>query len=323
LAASEAAAAAALHACSDRPLRAADPDRGDGLRTSERYALRVLGRTLFKDDRGVAEETITALERLVPIVGAQLTERARQPLRLPLDWPTPRNRRFAETRDALYATIERVLAGHHAAATDDGDLVTKLRDARDPEGARPLSEEEVRDQALIFLIAGHTTTSNALCSTLYLLGRDPQVQARVAAGGDELAQAAVQEALRLRPPAYVLGRRVGAHGAKLGGCELAPGTDVLVSPWITHRHPGFWSDPERFDPWRFVGEQPVPTHAWCPFGGGARACIAKHFALLESKILVRALLERCRLESLAADCQLSQLSSMRPSGPVWIACRPR
>ncbi|HZV75201.1 MAG TPA: cytochrome P450 [Conexibacter sp.] len=311
----------------------------DAARAMEAYALRVLGRTLFKDDRGIDDDTIAALERLVPVVGAQVRARATQLLRFPLRWPTPSNRRFAETRAALHATIERVLARN--AQHDTGpahphelDLLSRLRDARDPEGEQPLSEQEVRDQALIFLIAGHTTTSNALTSTLHLLGCHPQIQERVAASAaagragadfreDDPVRAAVQEGLRLHPPSYVLGRHVGPGGTELGGRGLAPGTDVLVSPWITHRHPDFWSEPETFDPWRFVGADDRPPYAYFPFGGGARACIGRHFALLESTILVRALLERCRLESLDANVPMDQLISMRPAGPVRIRCHPR
>jgi cytochrome P450 len=303
---------------------AASPEEPvDALRTTERYALRVLGRTLFRDERGIDEQTTAALARLVPVADRQIVERVRQPLRLPLRAPTPRNRRFAETRDALRATIERVLARQPPRGDGDGDLAGKLRAARDPEGGRPLSEQEVRDQALLFLLAGYSTTSTALCSTLHLLGCHPEVQERVAAGGEETARAAVHEGLRLHPPSYVLGRRVGAGGAEIGGYALPPGTDVLVSPWITHRHPGFWEDPEAFDPWRFVGRQERPPQGWIPFGLGARACIGRHLALLESSLLLRVLLERCRLESLDADYPMAQLISMRPSRPVRIACRPR
>jgi cytochrome P450 len=285
----------------------------------------VLGRTLFNEDGGIDEDTIAGLKRLVPVLSRQLPARARQPLRLPLGVPSPRNRRVTETRDALYATIERVLARRDANPGRRGpaDLLSRLRDARDPEGGQPLSEQEVRNQALIFLIAGHTTTSNALCSTLYLLGRHPKIQEQVAEGGSELAHAAVQEALRLYPPSYVLGRRVGDGGATVGGYELPPGAEVLVSPWITHRHPGFWDEPERFDPWRFVGEHDRPPYAWFPFGGGPRTCIGRQLSIMESTIFVRTLLERCRLESLDADYPMSQLTSMRPSGPVMITCHRR
>ncbi len=310
------------HAVVERGLHA--PGRTvDAWRMTQEYALRVLGHTLFKDERGIDRDTIAALGRLVPVVARQMTERARRPVRLPLDWPTPRNRRFVETREALRATIERVLARHgeheHAAAGDD--LVTNLRDARDPAGGPPLSEEEVRDQALMFLVAGHSTTSNSLCSALYVLGRHADVQRQLVEAGDELTRAAIQEALRLYPPAYVLSRKVGAEGARIGGHALPHATDVLVSPWITHRHPRFWSDPEAFDPWRFVGKG--PPSAWLPFGSGPRACIGRHFAMLESTILVRVLLARCRLESLSASYPVSQLTTMRPSRPVRIACHPR
>ena len=302
----------------------------DALRMSERYVLRVLGRTLFRDERGIEADTIAALERLVPVVGLQVVERARRPLPLPLHWPTRANRRFAETREALRATIARVLA-RQATAPDPAaadpahpdDLLSRLHAAGDPEGGPSFSQQEIRDQALILLLAGYATTSNALSSTLHLLGRHPAIQERVAAGGDALAGAAVQEALRLHPPSYVLGRRVGERGAEIAGLRLDAGSEVLVSPWITHRHPAFWSDPETFDPSRFTGPQERPPHAWCAFGGGARACIGRHLALLESTLLLRALLERCRLESLDARLPMSQLISMRPSEPVRIACHPR
>jgi len=298
----------------------------DALRTTEQYALRVLGRTLFADERGIDADTVAALERLVPVVSRQLPARARQRLRLPLRWPTPRNRRVAETRDALHATIDRLLAHQRngdPSHGDGSDLLGQLRDARDPDGGRPLSPTEVRDQAMMFLLAGYTTTSSALCSTLQLLGRHPDVQAQVAAGGDALALAAVEESLRLHPPSYVLARKVGADGAELAGWTLPPGTDVLVSPWVTHRHPAFWPDPERFDPLRFVDPDERPAYAWFPFGGGARACIGRHLSLLESRSFVRALLERYRIESLDAHMPMDQLSTMRPSKPVRIRCLPR
>lgn len=294
----------------------------DALATTERYALRVLGRILFKDRRNVDADMNAALARLIPRTERQIAARVRRP-HLPLRWPTPHNRRFAATRDALRATIERAIAAQPPHVEGDGDLLSKLRGARDPEGARPLSEQEVRDQALILLLAGYSTSSNALCSTLYLLGRHPQIQERVAAGDEELAHAAVQEGLRLYPPSYVLGRRVGDAGAEIAGYALAPGTDVLISPWITHRHPGFWSEPEAFNPWRFIGADRRTPSAWLPFGVGARACIGRRLALLEATLLVRVLLARYRLESLDPEYPMAQLISARPDRPVRIACRPR
>lgn len=299
------------------------PDRVvDALATAERYALRVLGRILFRDPRSVDEHMNAALARLIPRTELQIAERVQRP-HLPLRWPTPHNRRFAATRDALRGTIERAIAAQAPHADHHTDLLAQLRGARDPEGERPLSEREVRDQALIFLLAGYSTSSNALCSALYLLGRNPAIQEEIAAGGEELARAAVQEALRLHPPSYVLGRRAGDDGAEIAGYALPRGTDVLVSPWATHRHPEFWSDPETFDPWRFAGDGRRDPYAWVPFGVGARACIGRQLALLEATLLLRALLERFRVESLDAEYPMAHLISARPDRPVRIACRPR
>ncbi|MEX1141055.1 MAG: cytochrome P450 [Thermoleophilaceae bacterium] len=324
--------AAVIEAEAERAIEAQRLGAGgviDAVHTMEAYALRVLGRTLFEDERGIDDETVAALERLVPVVGGLVRSRATQFVRLPLALPSARNRRFVETRTRLYATIDRVLARRAEHELEGGeDLLGRLRDARDPHDGMPLDDREIRDQALIFLISGHTTTSNALTSTLYLLGRNPAAQDDVAAAVDErdtrrdLVRAAVQEGMRLQPPAYVIARRVRG-AAELGRYSVPDGTTVLVSPWVTHRHPGFWDDPDSFDPRRFVDGREPDRWAYIPFGGGARACIGRHFAQLEATVLVRALLRRYRLESLDADVPHAQLISLRPDGPVEVRCTPR
>lgn len=308
----------------------------DAVQAMEEYALRVLGQTIFAQQDGIDADTVAALERLVPQVGSQVVTRVSQLLRLPLRWPTARNRRFLALRAELRETIERVLARRERDARSGadgsaGDLLTRLREARDPQDGAVLTEREVRDEALLFLLAGHTTTADVLIATLHLLGRHPEIQEQVAAtaaaddtAGEpaDLVRAAVQEAMRLYPPSYALGRRA-AVDTELGGYAVPAGTLVLVVPWTTHRDPRFWPDPERFDPMRFVGEHDRPPFAYLPFSGGGRACIGRHLALLESTIMVRALLRRYRLESLDATLRLSPLISMRPLGPVRVRFDPR
>jgi cytochrome P450 len=96
-----------------------------------------------------------------------------------------------------------------------------------------------------------------------------------------------------------------------------------VSPWVTHRHPAYWPEPERFDPYRFVGEHDRPRYAYFPFGGGPRSCIGEHFAMLEAEILLRTLLHRYRVESLAADLKTVAHVTLRPAEPVlaWLRAR--
>jgi cytochrome P450 len=187
----------------------------------------------------------------------------------------------------------------------------------------------VRNEALMFMLAGYTTTADVMISALHLLGSHPELQERVAAsahdsaGDDEdLVHATVREAMRLYPPSYALGRRAVAD-TELGGHPIPAGTLVLVVPWATHRDPRFWPDPERFDPLRFVGAHDRPPFAYMPFGGGARACIGRHLAMLESTTTIRALLRRYRIESLDAKLPLSQLMSMRPLSPVRVRLHPR
>jgi cytochrome P450 len=298
----------------------------DAGRAMEEYALRVLGHTLFKSDDGIDADTIGALERLVPTIGGQVRSRATRFIRPDLRWPTPANRQFRETREQLHAVVTRVLERRQSRGAANGDLIGKLVEARDPDGGAGLDAEEIRDQALIFLISGHTTTSNALTSTLYLLASNPDAQEDVAAaataGSEELVRAAVQEGMRLYPPSYVIGRRL-TRDATVAGYELSAGTNILVSPWVTHRHPAYWRDPYTYDPTRFLDGDEKPEYAYFPFGGGGRACIGRHFALLEATILVGALLRRYRLEALDPDLPVSELISLRPDGPVRLRCLSR
>ena len=302
----------------------------DIMQAVEQHALRVLGQTIFAQEDLIDDVTAAALERLVPRLGEQVAERVTQALRMPLYMPTPRNRRFRALRAELRETIERVLAQRERDRRGGAsDLLGRLRDARDPQDGAALPQREVRDEALMFMLAGYTTTADVMIAALHLLGSHPDLQERVAAsacgpaGGDEeLVQATLREAMRLYPPSYALGRRAMAD-TELGGHPVPAGSLVLVVPWATHRDPRFWPDPERFDPGRFVGEHDRPPFAYMPFGGGARACIGRHVAMLESRTMIRALLQRYRIESLDAKLPLSQLMSMRPLGPVRVRLHPR
>jgi cytochrome P450 len=285
----------------------------------QRYALRVVGRALFGEDiDGIVDE----LYRLVPALSDLAVGRTMQLMRLPLAWPTPRNRRTSRLRDAEYALVDRILAERGGgAATSGDDLVSRLSAARDPDTGLPLSAQEIRDQALVFLMAGHETTAGALTFALYLLGRDPEVQEKAAAD-PEVAAAAVLEGMRLYPPAYAT-ERVALADTEIAGYPVPRGTAVLLSSWVTHRHPAFWPEPDRFDPQRFRADRDRPRYAYFPFGGGPRSCIGEHFALLEARILLQVLLSRYRVESLDADLPIAPLITLRPAGPVRARLTPR
>jgi cytochrome P450 len=221
-------------------------------------------------------------------------------------------------------------------ARSDRDLISLLLAARDPETGAPMSHQEVRDQVLIFLLAGHETTSTALTFTMHLLGRYPDVQAAVhreivdvldgrAPHADDigrlsLTEMAVKEALRLYPPAYSLGR-IAEHEVTIAGHRIPAGSIILLSQWATHRRPDLWPDPERFNPARFepAAEQARARYAYFPFAGGLRGCIGGHFAMAEAVVATATLLTRFSLVSDAPDMPLVTAITLRPAGPVW--CR--
>jgi cytochrome P450 len=292
-----------------------------------RYTLRVVGRALFSED---IDDTVGALHTLVPRLSDIAVRRTFQPVRFPLRIPTPRNLMARRVRREQYAIVDRIAARSPENAGDD--LLTRLRAARDPETGGALSEQEIRDQILVFLMAGHETTAGALTATLHLLGRHPEAQEAVAEEVAEVVagrpapspedipslvrtRAALMEAMRLYPPAY-LTERVTREPVSLGDYMVPPGVLVFVAPWTTHRHPEFWPDPERYDPSRFVGEHDRPSYAYFPFGGGPRACVGEHFAVLEATILLATVLARYRVTAVLPDLRVEPLVTLRPIGAV-------
>jgi cytochrome P450 len=303
-----------------------------------RLALRVIGRAIFGDDVAKAGEV---LDSAFPVLNRHTFRRAMSPLASPASWPTPDNRRAARARRALYGVVDELIAHRQQAGADGDDLLSRLLRARDPDTGEAMDVQQVRDEALIFLLAGHETTSTALTFTLHLLGGHPTEQrlvhdeldavldGRPPTGEDapalECTEMAIKEAMRLYPPAYALGRLSEIEN-EIGGYLIPAGSYVVVSQFATHRHPQFWDDADAFDPGRFSPdrERERHPHAYFPFGRGPRACIGSHFAMLEAVIAVALLLQRFQIRSEQEDVRLdTQGITLRPKGavPIHLAAR--
>jgi cytochrome P450 len=301
-------------------------------------ALRVVGRAIFGDDVARAG---AVLDSAFPVLNRHTFRRAMSPLAPPASWPTPDNRRAARARRALYEVVDELIAHRQRAGADGEDLLSRLLLARDPDTGEAMDLQQVRDEALIFLLAGHETTSTALTFTLHLLGRHPSEQQLVldeldavldgrpptldAAPALERTAMAIKEAMRLYPPAYALGR-LSVTENEVGGYSIPAGAYVVVSQFATHRHPQFWDDAEAFDPARFTPEREGArhSHAYFPFGGGPRACIGSHFAMLEATMAVALLLQRFRISSDQEDVPLdTEGITLRPKGAVTIQLAAR
>ncbi len=265
------------------------------------YTLRAIGRVLF------GAELDDVLPRLGPVfarANAYLSARVSTASLIPRTWPTAGNRRGSAARRELYAIVDGLIERRRA--EPGGDLLGRLLHERDPHTGEPLSADEVRDQALIFLLAGHETTATALAFTLQLLARHPETQARVqleidavrggGAGSDLVratpyTQQVLKEALRLYPPAYGVSRYT-ADGDVIDGTEVLPGSNIFVGTFAMHRSAQVWPDHSRFDPERFAPERVAGRHrmAWLPFGGGAHVCIGAQLATAELTVAIAELL---------------------------------
>jgi cytochrome P450 len=316
----------------DHATRAGE-DTVDANAAMVRLALRVVGRAIFGDD---VAKTSHVLDSAFPVLNRHTFRRAMSPLAPPASWPTPDNRRAARAQRALYEVVDGLITHRQQAGADGDDLISRLLRARDPETGEAMDAQQVRDEALIFLLAGHETTSTAMTFTLHLLGRHAGEQQLVhneldaVLGGRaptlddapalERTAMAIKEAMRLYPPAYALGR-LSVTDNEICGYLIPAGSFVAVSQFATHRHPQFWENPETFDPARFASEREAGRHpyAYFPFGGGPRACIGSHFGMLEAMIAVALLLQRFQIRSHQENVPLdTEGITLRPRGAVRI-----
>jgi cytochrome P450 len=213
---------------------------------------------------------------------------------------TNRDLRFAYRFRQLGKHIERIIAQREYAIKQGGegaiDWLAMMMAARDRDG-KPMSHRELIDEVMSLIVAGHETTAAVLNSVWYLLSQHPQVERKLHAEVDAIelpdlrlksveslhyTHQVILEALRLYPPVWTLSRRC-IHADRLVGHQAPAGADLLMSPYVVHRHPKYWTDPEEFRPERFAPEAIAATHryAFIPFSAGPRHCVGESFAIYE------------------------------------------
>jgi cytochrome P450 len=238
----------------------------------------------------------------------------------------------------LAARVAEILRGEIRRGRDEGtsgraDALAMILDARDESG-KPLSEDEVHDELMTLLVAGHETTATALTWALRWILPDAPLVARLrgeiaSAEGDpsrlaklELLDATVKETLRLQPIVPVVGR-VLQRPMTVGGYELPAGVMVSPSVYLVHRRPSLYAEPRRFRPERFLETRPAQWE-WLPFGGGIRRCIGAAFAQYEMKMVLSALLPRVDMRLDGEDVRpVRRAITLAPSGglPVVVTAR--
>jgi cytochrome P450 len=281
-----------------------------------RLTLAVVGKTLFSTDvESDAGEIGSALTNVLHMFNLLMLPFSQYLEKLPL----PSIRRFEKSRDTLDRIIYRMIQERRARGEDKGDLLSMLLLSLDDEAGpsstdeeRRMSDKQVRDEALTLFLAGHETTANALTWTWYLLSQHSGCEARIhdeidrvlngrTPGFDDFpnlryTEMVFAEAMRLYPPAWGIGR-MNLEPFEIGGIEVPARSICLVSPFVMHRDPRFYPDPERFDPerWQPQARQARPKFSYFPFGGGARICIGERFAWLEGVLVLATIAQRWKL----------------------------
>lgn len=255
-----------------------------------------------------------------------------------LDFPTPGQRRL----EAALRTIDTFVCAAVARARDDappaGSLLAALLDAHDAQRGERLRDADLCRELKAILFAGHTTTASALAWTLYAVSTHAAAGASVRAevrealdgrapGADDLpslvrTRRVIDEVLRLYPPTWVTAR-TPLQDDHIRGYRIATGSIVLLSPFVTHRHPAFWPEPDRFDPDRFAPDARRAPFAYFPFGGGPRSCIGAWLASVEMQLVVGMIAQRFELTLVPGSrVAVEPGVTLRPQPGVPMVLRP-
>ncbi len=306
-----------------------------------RLTLRIALQTLL----GVtAERQVDELSPAVTEVLERTNDLITNPFSLPPWLPTPKNFRLKRAIGTLDRFVYDTIAARRAvsplvAPSGPTDLLAMLMAARDEQTGQGMSDLQLRDEAVTNLIAGHETTANALTWAFYLLGQNPNARdalrselISVLAGRPPTAEdlprlpytrAVIEESMRLYPPAWMIGRAVRQDDV-IGPFIIPAGTFVLVSPYVTHRHPGLWGNPNVFDPMRFIDgrSESLPKFSYLPFGGGQRFCIGANFAMMEAILILATVAQSCELSlSPGAVVEPYAMITLRPRHGVKMTVR--
>jgi cytochrome P450 len=294
-----------------------------------RLTMRSLGRSVLGLD---INERADAIAEQMHVASCYAADRALRPVRAPRWLPTPARARARAAVATMRQVTKDILQACRADPTRDAPLVQALIAATDPATGRSLSDDDICNDLLIFMLAGHDTTATALTYALWAVGHHPDAQDRVAAEAAEIGDReltpndvprleytmqVLHEALRLQPPAAGVGRLAG-HDLAVDGYRIEAGTFMAVGITALHRNPAFWERPRVFDPDRFSRENSKDRGRWqfIPFAGGPRSCIGEHFATLETTLALATIVRSTRIRSVDNDFPVEVPFTTVAKGPI-------
>ncbi len=258
---------------------------------------------------------------------------------LPEGIPTPGNHRFNRALSSLESVVDGIIAERRA-DPDGDDVVSRLLDPEYTDG-EPMNPQQLRDEVMTFLVAGHETTAQALTFTCHLLATHPDVEARLVEeledklGGDAPSVAkmrdltytgrVIREAMRLYPPVSDV-HREPIDTVELRKYDIPQGATISMPPWVVHRDPRWYDDPDAFQPERWTDDfrSSLPRLAYFPFGAGPRRCVGERFALMEATFVLASLYQDYHLDvrpetTFAVEYEVAT----RPKHPIWMTVTHR
>jgi cytochrome P450 len=302
-----------------------------------RLTLNIVSEALFSTN---LESDIAVIKETLDVGREYTVDRAWSVVRVPQQLPTRRNLHHRRSLANFHTILDRMVEERRKSSAQINDLLSMLMDARDEDGA-PMSAKQLRDEMATLLTAGHETTTLVLAWALFLIGSNPGVAERMSAevgflngrapGYEDLSRLrytrnVAEETMRLYPPVWVLSR-TAIGDDEMGGFKIPAGSEILIFPYVTHRHPKWWTEPDKFDPERFLPERTLGRMrgSYLPFGLGPRTCIGLNFAMTEILVVLSLIMQRFRLE-LAMDpakMKLDASVTLRPKTGVPIRIMKR
>ncbi|MFB9476618.1 cytochrome P450 [Nonomuraea salmonea] len=290
------------------------------------FTLGVLGRTLVDADLGEFDSIGASFEAVQNQAMFDALTLGTVPLWLPL----PLQSRFRRARRDLQRIVDK-LATDRAAMPSGADIVSRLIESVRHESDQRAGRVRMRDELVTLLLAGHETTASTLTWAFHMLDEHPQVWERlhdeaveVFAGGPLTVESlhaltytkqVLDETIRLYPPVWLL-PRIARAADEIGGYPVPAGADVLLSPYLLHRHPEFWSAPARFDPDRFtpLASAGRNRYSYIPFGAGPRFCVGNNLGMMEATVA---------LATIARDLRLTKSPGFRVTGEAMLTLQIR
>lgn len=295
--------------------------------------MRIIAESMFSTQLA---EDVHRISSALTMLLADLNFRFQVPFYPRIGFPTPRNLRAQKALRSVDEILYNIIRARRQNAGKHDDLLQMLMDARDEDTGEMMTDVQLRDELITMFVAGHETTAVLLTWLFHILSSEPEWEIRLVEevntalhgrrpGFEDLSSfpylgMAIDETLRLYPPVWITNRNA-VQDDEILGFRIRAGEVVGLSPYVTHRLPEYWPDPERFDPLRFSPEMTAdrPRFAYLPFGGGPRQCIGNNFALVEARLIFATLVQRFRLQAVPdRPVCLEPTATLRPKDGAWM-----